>query len=157
MHYGRYQSPRKTKFTSKNPEDYPYQFTWCGPRTFRLSFRLSELCRYKKEYHCFILQLLKNKNSDQPFLLILQHHYAFYYYQYRFFFAFQECASEKSYCLAMQKEGLMEDLVKYLNTSSEQLKMLCANAIFRLAEEKESRHLVKYILCILEKPLCSIA
>ena len=46
----------------------------------------------------------------------------------------------------MQKEGLMEDLVKYLNTSSEQLKMLCANAIFRLAEEKESRHLVKYKL-----------
>ena len=45
----------------------------------------------------------------------------------------------------MQKEGLMEDLVKYLNTSSEQLKMLCANAIFRLAEEKESRHLVKYV------------
>ena len=62
-----------------------------------------------------------------------------------FFVAFQECASEKSYCLAMQKEGLMEDLVKYLNTSSEQLKMLCANAIFRLAEEKESRHLVKYV------------
>ena len=34
-------------------------------------------------------------------------------------------------------------LIKYLNTTSEQLKMLCANAIFRLAEEKESRHLVK--------------
>ena len=57
----------------------------------------------------------------------------------------------------MQKEGLMEDLVKYLNTSSEQLKMLCANAIFRLAEEKESRHLVKYVQSCLEKPLCSKA
>ena len=55
----------------------------------------------------------------------------------------KECASEKAYCLAMQDEGLMEDLVKHLNTPSEQLKMLCANAIFRLAEEKESRHLVK--------------
>lgn len=44
----------------------------------------------------------------------------------------------------MQNEGLMEDLVRHLSTSSEQLKMLCANAIFRLAEEKESRHLVKY-------------
>ena len=53
-------------------------------------------------------------------------------------------ASEKSYCIAMQNEGLMEDLVRHLSTSSEQLKMLCANAIFRLAEEKESRHLVKY-------------
>ena len=61
------------------------------------------------------------------------------------FLFFQECASEKSYCLAMQNEGLMEDLVKYLNTPSEQLKMLCANAIFRLAEEKESRHMVKYM------------
>lgn len=39
-----------------------------------------------RKYHCFILQLLKNKNSDQPFLLILQHHYAFYYYQYGYFF-----------------------------------------------------------------------
>ena len=45
--------------------------------------------------------------------------------------------------LAMQSEGLMEDLIKHLHTESEQLKMLCANAIFRLAEEKESRHLVK--------------
>ena len=43
----------------------------------------------------------------------------------------------------MQSEGLMEDLVTNLRTASPQLKMLCAKAIFRLAEEEESRHLVK--------------
>ena len=43
----------------------------------------------------------------------------------------------------MQSEGLMEDLVGNLRTTNPQLKMLCAKAIFRLAEEEESRHLVK--------------
>ena len=55
----------------------------------------------------------------------------------------QECASDKSYCLAMQSEGLMQYLVRNLHTSSPELKMLCARAIFRLAEEEESRNLVK--------------
>ena len=55
----------------------------------------------------------------------------------------QECASEKSYCLAMQSEGMIEDLVRHLSSQNQQLKMLCASAIFRLAEEDESRYLVK--------------
>ena len=55
----------------------------------------------------------------------------------------QECATERSYCLAMQSEGLMSDLVRNLSTESPKLKMLCANAIFRLAEEDESRNLVR--------------
>ncbi|TRY78815.1 hypothetical protein TCAL_06231 [Tigriopus californicus] len=55
----------------------------------------------------------------------------------------QECASEKSYCLAMQSEGMIEDLVRNLSNPNPKLKMLCASAIFRLAEEKESRQLVR--------------
>ena len=64
----------------------------------------------------------------------------------RFSPTMQECATDKAYCLAMQSEGLIEDLVNNLQTTSPQLKMLCASAIFRLAEEQESRHLVKYII-----------
>ena len=55
----------------------------------------------------------------------------------------QECATDQSYRQTMQSECLMEDLVANLRTASPQLKMLCAKAIFRLAEEEESRHLVK--------------
>ena len=55
----------------------------------------------------------------------------------------QECATERSYCLAMQSEGMLADLVRNLSTDSIKLKMLCANAIFRLAEEDESRNLVR--------------
>ena len=56
----------------------------------------------------------------------------------------QECASEKAYCLAiMQSEGMIADLVKHLGTDSHKLKMLCASAIFRLAEENDSRDLVR--------------
>ena len=38
---------------------------------------------------------------------------------------------------------MIEDLVRNLSSDNAQLKMLCASAIFRLAEEDESRHLVK--------------
>ena len=56
----------------------------------------------------------------------------------------QECASEKAYCLAiMQSEGMIADLVRNLDTDSPKLKMLCASAIFRLAEEDDSRELVR--------------
>ena len=56
----------------------------------------------------------------------------------------QECASEKAYCLAiMQSEGMIADLVRNLDTESPKLKMLCASAIFRLAEEDDSRELVR--------------
>ena len=43
----------------------------------------------------------------------------------------------------MQSEGMIEDLVRHLSSQNQQLKMLCASAIFRLAEEDESRYLVK--------------
>ena len=56
----------------------------------------------------------------------------------------QECASEKAYCLAiMQSEGMIAELVRNLDTDSPKLKMLCASAIFRLAEEDDSRELVR--------------
>ena len=56
----------------------------------------------------------------------------------------QECASEKAYCLAiMQSEGMIADLVRHLGTDSHKLKMLCASAIFRLAEENDSRDMVR--------------
>ena len=43
----------------------------------------------------------------------------------------------------MQNEGMIEDLVHNLTHSNPQLKMLCASAIFRLAELDESRYRVK--------------
>ena len=44
----------------------------------------------------------------------------------------------------MQSDVLVQYLVRNLShTSSPELKMLCARAIFRLAEEEESKHLVK--------------
>ena len=43
----------------------------------------------------------------------------------------------------MQSEGMIADLVRNLSTESPKLKMLCASAIFRLAEEDESRNLVR--------------
>lgn len=43
----------------------------------------------------------------------------------------------------MQSEGMIEDLVRNLSNPNPKLKMLCASAIFRLAEEKESRQLVR--------------
>lgn len=43
----------------------------------------------------------------------------------------------------MQSEGMIADLVRHLGTDSHKLKMLCASAIFRLAEENESRDMVR--------------
>ena len=43
----------------------------------------------------------------------------------------QELATDREYCIAMQSEGLMEDLVRNLSTPNMELKMLCAKAIFR--------------------------
>ena len=43
----------------------------------------------------------------------------------------------------MQADGMIADLVRNLQTESHKLKMLCASAIFRLAEEDDSRHLVR--------------
>ena len=56
----------------------------------------------------------------------------------------QECASERNYRLAiMQSEGMIADLVGNLETESPKLKMLCASAIFRLADEDDTRDLVR--------------
>ena len=43
----------------------------------------------------------------------------------------------------MQSDVLIQYLVRNLSTNSPELKMLCARAIFRLAEEEETKHLVK--------------
>ena len=44
----------------------------------------------------------------------------------------------------MQTEGMIADLVRNIQSDSPQLRMLCARAIFRLAEEPETRDLVRY-------------
>ncbi|RXN05799.1 armadillo repeat-containing 4 [Labeo rohita] len=43
----------------------------------------------------------------------------------------QECASEKSYRIAIQTEGMIEDLVKNLSCDNQELQMHCASAIFK--------------------------
>ncbi|KAK7112459.1 outer dynein arm-docking complex subunit 2-like [Littorina saxatilis] len=61
----------------------------------------------------------------------------------------QECASEPSYRLAIRTEGMIEDLVGNLKCTSPdkpanpELQMHCASAIFKCAEEKETRDLVR--------------
>ena len=55
----------------------------------------------------------------------------------------QECASNKTYCIAMQSDSLIEDFVHHLETSNRQLKMLCALAIFHLCEEEQARVAVR--------------
>ena len=44
----------------------------------------------------------------------------------------------------MQTEGMIADLVRNLLSDSPKLRMLCARAIFRLAEEGETRDLVRF-------------
>ena len=56
----------------------------------------------------------------------------------------QECAVEPSYRMGMQTEGMIADMVRNLQSDSATLRMLCARAIFRLAEEEETRDLVRY-------------
>ncbi|KAF1479953.1 Armadillo repeat-containing protein 4, partial [Pygoscelis antarcticus] len=55
----------------------------------------------------------------------------------------QECASEPSYRLAIRTEGMVENLVKNLSSEHEELQMHCASAIFKCAEDKETRDLVR--------------
>ncbi|NWI60490.1 ARMC4 protein, partial [Calyptomena viridis] len=55
----------------------------------------------------------------------------------------QECASEPSYRLAIRTEGMIENLVKNLRSEHEELQMLCASAIFKCAEDEETRDLVR--------------
>ncbi|XP_032561412.1 armadillo repeat-containing protein 4 [Chiroxiphia lanceolata] len=55
----------------------------------------------------------------------------------------QECASEPSYRLAIKTEGMIENLVKNLSSEHEELQMHCASAIFKCAEDKQIRDLVR--------------
>uniref|UniRef100_A0A3Q2PWQ7 Outer dynein arm docking complex subunit 2 n=1 Tax=Fundulus heteroclitus TaxID=8078 RepID=A0A3Q2PWQ7_FUNHE len=55
----------------------------------------------------------------------------------------QECASQESYRVAIQTEGMIEDLVKNLRRDNDELQMLCASAIFKCAEDKRTRDLVR--------------
>ncbi|XP_018414241.1 PREDICTED: armadillo repeat-containing protein 4 [Nanorana parkeri] len=55
----------------------------------------------------------------------------------------QECASEPSYRLAIKTEKMIEDLVKNLNSENQELQMNCASAIFKCAEDEETRDLVR--------------
>ncbi|XP_055364340.1 outer dynein arm-docking complex subunit 2 isoform X2 [Betta splendens] len=55
----------------------------------------------------------------------------------------QECASEESYRIAIQKEGMIKDLVKNLTSNNDELQMHCASAIFKCAEDKQTRDLVR--------------
>ncbi|KAM5158112.1 outer dynein arm-docking complex subunit 2 [Mantella aurantiaca] len=55
----------------------------------------------------------------------------------------QECASEPSYRLAIKTEKMIEDLVKNLNSENQELQMHCASAIFKCAEDEETRDLVR--------------
>ncbi|XP_070585244.1 outer dynein arm-docking complex subunit 2 [Erythrolamprus reginae] len=55
----------------------------------------------------------------------------------------QECASEPSYRLAIKHEKMIENLVKNLNSEKEELQMHCASAIFKCAEDQETRELVR--------------
>ncbi|XP_059182457.1 outer dynein arm-docking complex subunit 2 [Centropristis striata] len=55
----------------------------------------------------------------------------------------QECASEESYRVAIQTEGMIKDLVKNLSSDNDELQMHCASAIFKCAEDKLTRDLVR--------------
>uniref|UniRef100_A0A8C4DBN2 Outer dynein arm docking complex subunit 2 n=1 Tax=Dicentrarchus labrax TaxID=13489 RepID=A0A8C4DBN2_DICLA len=55
----------------------------------------------------------------------------------------QECASEESYRIAIQNEGMIKDLVKNLSSDNDELQMHCASAIFKCAQDKQTRDLVR--------------
>ena len=46
----------------------------------------------------------------------------------------QECAAEKSYCMAIQAEGMVEDFVENLLNDNMELRKHCASAIFKCAQ-----------------------
>ncbi|XP_075968755.1 outer dynein arm-docking complex subunit 2-like isoform X2 [Anarhichas minor] len=55
----------------------------------------------------------------------------------------QECASEESFRVAIQTEGMIKDLVQNLRSDNDELQMHCASAIFKCAEDKLTRDLVR--------------
>jgi len=56
----------------------------------------------------------------------------------------QECASEMTYRLAIRNEGMIDDLVCNLKKDNTELQRHCASAIFKCAEDKETRDLVRH-------------
>ncbi|TKS87995.1 Armadillo repeat-containing protein 4 [Collichthys lucidus] len=66
----------------------------------------------------------------------------------------QECASEESFRIVIQTEGMIKDLVKNLNSENDELQMHCASAIFKCAEDKQTRDLVRKYKGL--KPLVSL-
>ncbi|KAF0877283.1 outer dynein arm-docking complex subunit 2 isoform X1 [Crocuta crocuta] len=55
----------------------------------------------------------------------------------------QECASEENYRAAIKAERIIENLVKNLSSTNEQLQEHCAMAIYQCAEDEETRDLVR--------------
>uniref|UniRef100_A0A3B4FFW0 Armadillo repeat containing 4 n=1 Tax=Pundamilia nyererei TaxID=303518 RepID=A0A3B4FFW0_9CICH len=55
----------------------------------------------------------------------------------------QECASEESYRNDIQTLGMIKDLVRNLSSDNDELQMHCASAIFKCAEDKQTRDLVR--------------
>ncbi|XP_068083879.1 armadillo repeat-containing protein gudu [Anabrus simplex] len=55
----------------------------------------------------------------------------------------QQCATEVSYQLAIQTEGMIPDLVRHLSDANIELKKHCASAIFKCAEDDLTRDLVR--------------
>nr|CAD7585746.1 unnamed protein product [Timema genevievae] len=57
----------------------------------------------------------------------------------------QQCASESKYQLGIRTEGMIADLVRHLSTVTTRtdLKKHCASAIFRCAEDEQTRDLVR--------------
>ncbi|KAJ8873942.1 hypothetical protein PR048_024780 [Dryococelus australis] len=55
----------------------------------------------------------------------------------------QQCASESKYQLGIRTEGMIPDLVRHLSTDNMELKKHCASAIFKCAEDEQTRVLVR--------------
>ncbi|XP_063231337.1 armadillo repeat-containing protein gudu isoform X2 [Bacillus rossius redtenbacheri] len=55
----------------------------------------------------------------------------------------QQCASESKYQLGIRTEGMIPDLVRHLSTDNMELKKHCASAIFKCAEDEQTRALVR--------------
>ncbi|XP_047139285.1 outer dynein arm-docking complex subunit 2 isoform X3 [Hydra vulgaris] len=55
----------------------------------------------------------------------------------------QECASLASYRLAIREEGMVKDLVNNLRKNNTELQQHCASAIYKCAEDKDTRDLVR--------------
>uniref|UniRef100_A0A8C2Z1T1 Outer dynein arm docking complex subunit 2 n=1 Tax=Cyclopterus lumpus TaxID=8103 RepID=A0A8C2Z1T1_CYCLU len=54
----------------------------------------------------------------------------------------QECASEESCRMAIQTKDMIKDLLKNLRSDNDELQIHCASAIFKCAEDKQTRDLV---------------